>query len=135
MAVGLLRREGLEVSFDEVGDVARFAGLLAEHDEAGCIVIGGGVPRNWAQQVFPYIDHLARRNPAGRRLDGFHYGVRITTDRPDFGGLSGCTFEEAKSWGKYAKTARFASVVCDATIALPLVATSLLERLASSRSD
>jgi len=57
-------------------------------------------------------------------------GVRISTDRPEFGGLSGCTFEESKSWGKYAAEARFESVVCDATIALPVLVSALLERRA-----
>ncbi|MFH7873669.1 MAG: deoxyhypusine synthase family protein, partial [Candidatus Aenigmatarchaeota archaeon] len=57
------------------------------------------------------------------------YAVQITTDTPQFGGLSGCTFEEAISWGKISATGNFVQVYCDATIALPLIAHALEERL------
>ncbi|MBI4602027.1 MAG: deoxyhypusine synthase family protein [Planctomycetes bacterium] len=123
------KRNAVDVSFDEVSDIERYAGIIRSKPRCGCVVVGGGVPRNWAQQVFPYLDVLARTLPGERSFEGFSYGVRITTDRPDFGGLSGCTFEESKSWGKYGAHARFESVVCDATIALPVIACALLERL------
>jgi deoxyhypusine synthase len=132
LSVTVFRQRGIALAFDELGDIDRFAALHLAHRTSGCVVVGGGVPRNWAQQVFPYLDGLARLQPEMRRFEGYELGVRITTDRPEFGGLSGCTFEESKSWGKYAKEARFASVVCDATIALPLLATALLERLEGS---
>ena len=61
--------------------------------------------------------------------EGYHYGVRITTDRSEWGGLSGCTISESKSWGKYETGAVEMSVACDATIALPLMATALFQRL------
>ena len=123
------KRDGIRVAFDEVSDIERFAEIIRSRPACGCIVVGGGVPRNWAQQVFPYLDVLGRSDAAARVYPGYSYGVRISTDRPEFGGLSGCTFEESKSWGKYAAGARFESVVCDATIALPVIACALLERL------
>ena len=110
-----------------------FEELVESHPTCGCIVVGGGVPRNWAQQVFPYLDVVHRVKLMDCKFPGFAYGIRLSTDRPEFGGLSGCTFEESKSWGKYREDARFESVVCDATISLPLVATALLERLKASR--
>jgi deoxyhypusine synthase len=124
------KRDGIDVRFDEVSDIERYAEIIRSRDICGCIVVGGGVPRNWAQQVFPYLDVLGRTLPEAKPYHGFSYGVRMSTDRPEFGGLSGCTFEESKSWGKYAAGARFESVVCDATIAFPVIATALLERLA-----
>ncbi|HVR75368.1 MAG TPA: deoxyhypusine synthase family protein [Planctomycetota bacterium] len=127
------KRDGIHVSFDEVSDIERFAELIRSKPRCGCIVVGGGVPRNWAQQIFPYLDVLSRSDPDARAFPGYSYGVRISTDRPEFGGLSGCTFEESKSWGKYAAEARFESVVCDATIALPILACALLERLEKSK--
>lgn len=123
------KRDGLEVAFDEVSDIERFAEIIRSKPACGCVVVGGGVPRNWAQQVFPYLDVLGRSDPNSRAFPGYSYGVRISTDRPEFGGLSGCTFEESKSWGKYAQGARFESVVCDATIALPAISCALLARL------
>ena len=122
------KREGIQVSFDEVSDIERFAEIIRSRPTCGCVVVGGGVPRNWAQQVFPYLDVLAHTQEGAKTFPGYSYGVRIATDRPEYGGLSGCTFEESKSWGKYASHARFESVVCDATIALPLIVCALLER-------
>ena len=134
IAVAVFRkRDQLGVSFDEVRDIEEFAGIIRSKSRCGCIVVGGGVPRNWAQQVFPYLDVLARTSPGAKTFEGYSYGVRIATDRPEFGGLSGCTFEESKSWGKYASKARFESVVCDATIALPIMACALLERLGKKK--
>ena len=42
------------------------------------------------------------------------------------GGLSGCTFEEAKSWGKIEKGSAYAAVYMDATVALPLIVGAIL---------
>jgi deoxyhypusine synthase len=115
------------IVFDALSDVEHFAQQVRSRKRAGLVTIGGGVPRNWAQQVYPYLKYKLR--DATIATEGYHYGVRITTDRPEFGGLSGCTISESKSWGKYETRAVETSVVSDATIALPLLATALLERL------
>jgi deoxyhypusine synthase len=52
----------------------------------------------------------------------------VVTDSPHWGGLSGCTFEEAQSWGKISKTANMVTCHCDSTIAMPLLATAMLEQ-------
>lgn len=120
---------GRRVVFDTLGDVESFAQMIVKGPiRAGLVTVGGGVPRNWAQQVYPYLNMKAATRD--KVADGYHYGVRITTDRPEFGGLSGCTISESKSWGKYENDAVEASVVCDATIAFPLLASALFERLA-----
>jgi deoxyhypusine synthase len=105
--------------------------MIGARARAGVIVLGGGVPRNWAQQTFPYLEHLERLKGSDAKL-GYAYGVRIGTDVPQFGGLSGSTFTEAVSWGKYKKKSVRASLLCDITIALPLLVGSLLERLENS---
>ncbi|MBW7907796.1 MAG: deoxyhypusine synthase family protein [Kiritimatiellae bacterium] len=51
------------------------------------------------------------------------------TDRPEFGGSSGCTISESKSWGKYTNRSIDASVICDATIALPILTAALFQQL------
>ena len=63
------------------------------------IYIGGGTPKNFIQQaeVGGYIFQ--------RELPGHKYAVQITMDQPQWGGLSGCTFEEAQSWRKIAPDA------------------------------
>jgi deoxyhypusine synthase len=60
---------------------------------------------------------------------GFDYAVQLTGDRPDLGGLSGATLEEARSWGKLTGEATAVTVYGDATITLPLLVAATLERL------
>jgi len=60
--------------------------------------------------------------------EGHRYAIQITADVPHWGGLSGCTFKEAQSWGKIARDARSVSLHSDATIALPIVATGVADR-------
>ncbi|HNX20026.1 MAG TPA: deoxyhypusine synthase family protein [Acidobacteriota bacterium] len=115
------------VVFDTLADVRAFAEMVRGRTRAGLVTVGGGVPRNWAQQVYPYLKFKLRDDAI--EAEGYHYGVRITTDRPEWGGLSGCTISESKSWGKYETGAVEMSVACDATIALPLMATALFQRL------
>ena len=62
------------------------------------------------------------------------YAIQITTDSPQWGGLSGCTLEEAISWGKInSESGKRAVCYCDATIALPLIAHALAERVPEKR--
>ncbi|MDD1751135.1 MAG: deoxyhypusine synthase family protein, partial [Methanothrix sp.] len=51
--------------------------------------------------------------------------IQYTTDAPHWGGLSGCTFSEAVSWGKVAKEAKMVQVFSDATITVPVVVQAL----------
>ncbi len=51
--------------------------------------------------------------------------MQIITDVPHFGGASGSTLNEAKSWGKVSVDADSVTVHADATLALPLLATAL----------
>jgi len=56
------------------------------------------------------------------------YAAQITVDVPQYGGLSGCTFEESQSWGKFHKDAKMAQCHVDATIGLPLLVGYLLQK-------
>jgi deoxyhypusine synthase len=62
-----------------------------------------------------------------RKESGHRYAFQITTDDPKWGGLSGCTFEEAKSWGKIEKESAYAAVYMDATVALPILVGAILQ--------
>lgn len=58
------------------------------------------------------------------------YAIQITTDSPQWGGLSGCTFEEAISWGKEKEDGGgIVQCYCDATIALPIISQAIAERV------
>ena len=117
-------REGFNFQFDILKEVQTFADIIRNSKEYATIIIGGGVPRNWAQQVFPLLDQIDNLESMG-----YNYSVRIHTATEYDGGLSGCTISESKSWGKYHIDSKNVSVWCDATIALPILITGLFQRL------
>lgn len=109
--------------FDIIGDVKETAVMAAEAANTGVVYVGGGTPKNFIQQAEVTATLM------NRDVEGHKYAVQITADSPHWGGLSGCTFEEARSWGKIAKRSRHVTVNADATIALPLVVTALAKRM------
>ncbi len=88
--------------------------LKAKGNRSGALILGGGVPKNFIFQSASVAD---------KPLD---YLVQIVADQPEFGGSSGATPEEAKSWGKISERANTSTVNCDFTIALPILASALL---------
>jgi deoxyhypusine synthase len=118
--------------FDPFEDFEKFASTMMATKRMGIFTIGGGVPRNWSQQFGVYAELLARRGYRKMPLKRYNYGVRICPEPVHWGGLSGSTYTEAVSWGKFVppeEGGRFAEVFDDATVALPLVAGAVLERL------
>jgi len=118
--------------FDPFEDFETFAQMMLATKRMGIFTIGGGVPRNWSQQFGVYAELLARRGYAKLPLKRYNYGVRICPEPVFWGGLSGSTYTEAVSWGKFVppeEGGRFAEVFDDATVALPLVAGAVLERI------
>ena len=105
--------------FDLVRDVEETAMIFEFSKETGVIYIGGGTPKNFIQQSAIIIDHAEDR--------GHKYGIQITADAPHWGGLSGCTFSEAKSWGKIHPRAKMATVRADATVAFPFLVTAVAD--------
>jgi deoxyhypusine synthase len=132
------RRKGLPLlRYDPFEDFEHFAATLLAQKRMGIFTIGGGVPRNWAQQFGVYAELLARRGLAKLPLKRYRYGVRICPEPAHWGGLSGSTYSEGISWGKFVppeEGGRFAEVFDDATVALPLVAGAVLERLGYFRN-
>ena len=122
IGIGLLmaRRDGTRVEIDQLADVDEIAGIVERSKKTGVVYIGGGVPKNFIQQTQVIADVY------GGTQGGHAYAVQYTTDAPHWGGLSGCTFEEAISWGKEAVHSPRAQCFCDATIALPLVTSALI---------
>ena len=107
-----------------------YARRIQRAKRLGIFTIGGGVPRNWAQQVGPFHDIINMRLGSELPVPRFRYGVRICPEPVHWGGLSGCTYTEGVSWGKFLSReegGRYAEVHCDATIAWPLLVRALLE--------
>ena len=121
--LGVARREGTEVArIDVMKDVDETAEICRVAGKTGVVYIGGGSPKNFIQQTQVTLA------VEGHDTEGHHYAVQVITDPPHWGGLSGCTLEEAQSWGKVASKARKVTVYCDATIAVPLLASTLKDR-------
>jgi len=122
IGIGLVmaRREGVDIDVDQLADADELTRIVEESPRTGVVYVGGGVPKNFIQQT----QVIASIHDAS--LDGHAYAIQYTTDAPHWGGLSGCTFEEAISWGKEQVSSPRVQCFCDATIALPIVASALL---------
>jgi deoxyhypusine synthase len=121
------------VRFDPFLDLDHYTAILSKAKRLGIFTIGGGVPRNWAQQIGPYAEfrNLAQTGKPAPPLR-FRYGVRICPEPVHWGGLSGCTYAEGVSWGKFVPTeqgGRFAEVHVDATVGWPILLAAVFERL------
>jgi len=129
----LRRSQGLPpYGFDPFLDLDDFASRIREQERLGIFTIGGGVPRNWAQQVGPYLEILRSRLRAEEPVRRYRYAVRVRPEPEHWGGLSGCSYSEGVSWGKFvpeSEGGRFAEVFADATIAWPLIVRAVIERL------
>ncbi len=91
--------------------------IVFESEKTGALVVGGGVPKHYVAMAAQIADKPLK------------YAVQITLDRPEGGGVSGAKLEEAKSWRKVHPKAETVDLVCDATIALPLILAALKDRL------
>jgi deoxyhypusine synthase len=113
---------GNRFTFDVIGDVVETARIVAESKNTGVIYFGGGTPKNFVQQT----EVTAIIMNSG--VTGHKYAVQCVTDSPHWGGLSGCTFEEAQSWCKIAKDASMVTCHSDSTIAMPILVSALLQQ-------
>ena len=109
------------INFDVVADVLETAQIVINSQNTGVIYLGGGTPKNFIQQTEVTASIMGEDVPGHRRA------LQVITDPPHWGGLSGCTFAEAQSWGKIAVDASAVTVYCDVTIALPIITAALEE--------
>jgi deoxyhypusine synthase len=122
----------LRTTFDPFRDLVSYANLIRASPRVGIFTIGGGVPRNWAQQASPFLDYLNAKLKRDEVLNRFRYGVRICPEPVHWGGLSGCTYSEGVSWGKFlpvSEGGRYAEVYADATLVWPLLVKAVIERM------
>jgi deoxyhypusine synthase len=113
------------VAINPVLDVIETTAIVRDADKNGVVEVGGGSPKNFYLQTQPVL-HQVLNDPS---RGGHDYFLQLTTDAPHWGGLSGATPSEARSWGKV-KDARRDNVVvysC-ASISLPLIARYVLTR-------
>jgi len=129
MNLAALEIEGYELRLDPLTDVNETAAIVYAAKAAGMksavFILGGGSPKNFMLQTEPQIQEVM-----GVAEKGHDYFLQVTDARPDTGGLSGATPNEAVSWGKIDPERLPDSVVCyvDSTVALPLITAYALAR-------
>jgi len=103
------------VSIDSAKDFYEITKIKIENPTTGLLMIGGGVPKNFAQDIVVAADIL------GVEASMHKYAIQITVADARDGALSGSTLKEASSWGKVDLTYE-QMVFSEATLALPLIA-------------
>ncbi len=126
VAAVLALREGHPIVIDMVRDFDQIVEIARRSKKLSAIYIGGGVPKDYVNLVTVVNTLLLEARGNGSK--SLEYVIQITTDAPQWGGLSGATLEEAVSWGKVAPYAKKRTVYVDATIALPLLIQGLYEK-------
>jgi deoxyhypusine synthase len=120
---------GSKLRFDVSADVNETAAIVLEAKrtggKSGAFIVGGGSPKNFLLQTEPQIQEVLGINERGH-----DYFLQMTDARPDTGGLSGATPNEAVSWGKIDPDQLPGTVVVylDNSVALPLLTAYALER-------
>jgi deoxyhypusine synthase len=102
------------VSIDSAKDFYELTQLKIKSGQTGLFMIGGGVPKNFAQDIVVSAEILGVDAPMHK------YAVQITVADVRDGALSGSTLKEASSWGKV-DTVFEQMVYSEATLALPLI--------------
>jgi deoxyhypusine synthase len=108
---------GGRLMIDPNKDVNEVCALVLAGKRNGCVILGGGSPKNFYLQAQPTLWEVY-----GIPKGGNDYFIQLTTDQVVWGGLSGATPSEAVSWGKVNPGVLPDTVVayCDSTIAFPL---------------
>ena len=108
---------GSRLMIDPSKDVNEVCAIVLAARRNGCVILGGGSPKNFYLQAQPTLWEVY-----GIPSGGNDYFIQITTDQAVWGGLSGATPSEAVSWGKVNPGVLPDTVVayCDSTIAFPL---------------
>ena len=111
-----------KIAIDSIRDNYELTQIVVKSKRTSAIYIAGGVPKNYINDsvVMGYI--------FGVDTGGHKYAVQLTTDVPHWGGLSGSTLSEARSWGKVNKKANFAMAFVEPSVSLPLLTSYALQK-------
>src|SRR5438876_161690 len=121
MNLAALELEGSALRIDPLRDVNQSAAIVWDAKKRGrsaVFILGGGSPKNFILQTEPQIQEVLGLEEAGH-----DYFLQVTDARPDTGGLSGATPQEAMTWGKVDHEMLPDTVTCyvDSTVFLPLL--------------
>src|ERR1700749_586416 len=104
-----------KVSIDSVKDFYELTQLKINNPTTGIFMLGGGVPKNFTQDIVVAAEILEHDAPMHK------YAVQVTVADVRDGALSSSTLKEASSWGKV-DTVYEQMVFSEATMAVPLIA-------------
>ena len=109
-----VEREDNHISIDSVKDFRELTEIKIKSQVSGLFMIGGGVPKNFAQDTVVCAEIL------GENANMHKYAVQITVADVRDGACSSSTLKEAHSWGKV-NTLYEQMVYAEATSILPLI--------------
>jgi len=117
------------VSFDVAKDFAELTKLKLACKETGILMMGGGVPKNYVQDVVVGAEFLVEKGfaPEGSGTGMHKYAVQVTAADARDGALSGSTLREACSWGKV-DVVHEQMVFGEVTTLLPLIVSDAYHR-------
>ena len=118
MNVAAMKLRGGETTIDPDLDVLESTAIVYDAGVNGVVILGGGSPKNLYLQTQPTLWQILDLNRGGHE-----YVLQISTDSPQWGGLSGATPSEAISWGKVQADLikNHVVVYADTTVAAPIV--------------
>ena len=109
-----------KLRIDPLLDTHKIVDIAYDSKKVGIIILGGGWPKHYS--LF-----------ANTFREGVDLAIQITMDRPEPGGLSGATLKEAISWGKVKPQGKEVTIICDVTIAFPLIVAATLEAVGKTK--
>ena len=115
IGLAMQQKEKDGMTIDSIKDLKEIALMKSKCGESGIIVVGGGVPKNYAQ------DSVVMAEMLGFNVEKHKFGIQISTADLRDGGLSGSTLKEAISWGKNDKVMEEVMVWGEATVFFPLL--------------
>ena len=126
-----LDREGYPIQLSAQKDIFDSAAIVYASRKTGFLILGGGGPKNFIQQTGPTLNQILHIN-----YEGADRGIQIGTSMEREGSLSGCTFEEAVTWGKYrsADEKKLVHIWAEYSLIFPLITAYALD-LCSKRTQ
>ena len=116
---------GKPVRLDPILDVLETTAIVRAAQKNGAIEVGGGSPKNFYLQTQPMLQQILMDTSK----KGHDYVIQLGVDAPHWGGLSGATPSEARSWGKIKDATRNTVVVYScASLTFPVLAQYVLVR-------
>ncbi|MEM9543393.1 MAG: deoxyhypusine synthase family protein [Cyanobacteria bacterium P01_E01_bin.42] len=120
------------IVFDLELDTQYLIDMIVNVEKTGIFTVGGGVPRNYIQNLAPLIEIMNEYKVFNLPERKLSYGCRICPDPMYYGHLSGCSYSEGMSWRKMETGGMFSEVHADATLILPFLVKFLMESLAAN---